>query len=91
MAVCPGAVSPGPAVGRAQPTLDTVVSLAKVLHVNLDELVFESDKRGPSEDMRLQFEAVSQLPEEERKIVKAPIEGMVIKYQTRRIVEDLSS
>ena len=61
------------------------------LHVSLDTLVFDEDERGPSDDMRLQFEAVSQLPEEERKIVKALIEGMVIKYQARRMVENLSS
>jgi hypothetical protein len=77
--------------GTAQPTRDALVSLAKALHVSLDDLVFEEDERGPNDDMRLQFEAVSQLPEEDRKIVKALIEGMVIKYQARRMVENLSS
>jgi transcriptional regulator with XRE-family HTH domain len=77
--------------GTAQPTLDALVSLAKALHVSLDTLVFDEDERGPSDDMRLQFEAVSQLPDEDRKIVKALIEGMVIKYQARRMVENLSS
>jgi len=45
--------------GRAQPPLYALVSLARALHVSLDALVFEEGERGPSEEMRLQFEAVS--------------------------------
>jgi len=67
------------------------ISLAKALHVSLDTLVFEEDERGPSDDMKLQFEAVAQLPEEDRRIVKALIEGMVIKYQAKRMVGSRSS
>jgi transcriptional regulator with XRE-family HTH domain len=77
--------------GTAQPTLDTLVSLAKALSVNLDTLVFDADERGPSDELRLQFEAVSQLPDEEKRIVKALIDGMLIKYQTKRLVSGLSS
>ena len=33
---------------------------------------------------RLQFEAISQLPPEEMRVVKELIEGMIIKYQSRR-------
>ena len=44
-----------------------------------------------SRQHQLPFEAAPQLPEEDRKIVKALIEGMVIKYQARRMVENLSS
>jgi len=77
--------------GTAQPTLDTLVSLAKALHVSLDALVFEDQERGPSEEFRLQFEAVSQFPEEERKIIKALLDGMIIKHQTKRLVGSLSS
>lgn len=75
--------------GQAQPTLDALVRLAKVLHVSLDELVFDESERGPSQDLALQFEAVSHLPEEERRIIKALIEGMIVKHQTRQIVGNL--
>lgn len=34
--------------------------------------------------LRLQFEAVSQLPPEEQSIVKEVLESLIIKYQTRR-------
>jgi transcriptional regulator with XRE-family HTH domain len=77
--------------GTAQPTLDALVSLARALHVSLDALVFEEGERGPSEEMRLQFEAVSLLPDEDRRIVKALLDGMIVKHQAKRMVGSLSS
>ena len=68
----------------AQPTLEALVKLAKALHVSLDTLVFEEDERGPGDDLRLQFEAVSQLLEDEQAVVREVLEGLIIKYQTRR-------
>jgi len=76
--------------GTAQPTLDTLIRLAKALHVSLDELVFQTGERGPDDDLRLQFEAVSQMPIEDKKIIKALLEGMIVKYQTQQMVGNLS-
>lgn len=73
--------------GAAQPTLEALIRLAKVLSVSLDELVFEENERGPSQDLLLQFEAVSHMPEEERKIIKALLDGMILKYQAKKINE----
>jgi len=75
--------------GTAQPNLDALVRLAKVLHVSLDALVFDESERGPSDDMALQFEAVSHMPEKERSIIKALLDGMIVKYQTQQIVGNL--
>ena len=75
--------------GTAQPNLDALVRLAKVLHISLDALVFDETERGPSEDMALQFEAVSHMPDEERRIIKALLDGMIVKYQTQQIVGNL--
>lgn len=77
--------------GTAQPTLEALVRLAKVLHISLDELVFNENERTPSEDLMLQFEAVSQMPDDERRIIKALLDGMIMKYQTRKMVSSLSS
>lgn len=77
--------------GAAQPTLKALVNLAKALHVSLDTLVFEENERGPDDDLRLQFEAVSQMPDEEKKIVKALLDGMIVKYRTKQMVGGLSS
>lgn len=76
--------------GTAQPTLEALVRLAKALHLSLDVLVFEETERGPSDDLALQFEAVSHMPEEERRIIKALLDGMIVKYQTRQILNNLS-
>jgi len=41
--------------------------------------------------MALQFEAVSSMPDEERRIIKALLDGMIIKYQTKQMMGNLSS
>lgn len=40
-----------------------------------------------SDDMALQFEAISGMPEEERRIIKALLDGMILKYQAKQITE----
>jgi transcriptional regulator with XRE-family HTH domain len=60
----------------SQPTFDVIRNFAIELKVSADELMFDEDERQPSYDLKLQFEAVSRFPEEEKKIVKAiPKEG----------------
>ncbi len=76
--------------GTAQPTLGALIKLSQVLHVSLDEIVFEDSERGPDEDFKLQFEAVSRMPPEEKKIIKALLEGMILKHQTKQMVRNLS-
>lgn len=74
--------------GTAQPTLDTLVRLAKELHTTLDDLVFGEDQRGPSDDLRLQFEALSQFDEEDRKVAKAVLESLILKHNAKRAFVD---
>jgi hypothetical protein len=65
------------------------VRLAKELHPTLDDLVFGEDQRGPSEDLRLQFEALSQFDEEERKVAKTVLESLIIlKHNAKRAFTD---
>lgn len=54
-------------------------------------LLFEEGERAPNEDLSLQFEAVSKMPEEEKRIVKALLESMIVTYQTKQLVGGLSS
>jgi transcriptional regulator with XRE-family HTH domain len=70
--------------GTSQPTLDVLVRLAKVLHVSLDTLVFEESERGPSDELALQFEAVSHMSEDERYVVKALLDSMILQHEARR-------
>jgi len=77
--------------GTAQPTLKALVKLAKALHVSLDQLVFNDGERGPDEDLRLQFEAVSQMSDEDKKIIRALLDGMIVKHQAKQMMNGLSS
>ena len=70
--------------GTAQPTLEALIRLAKVLHVRLDDLVFSENERGPSDDLALQFEAVSQFSVEEKHTVRELLEGLILKHAARR-------
>lgn len=70
--------------GSAQPTLEGLIKLAKSLHVSLDELVFNENERGPGNRMKLLFEAVERLNEDEQSIIRELLEGMIVKYEARR-------
>jgi len=60
------------------------VNLAKVLNVSADELLFDAAESGPSDDLRLQFEALSQFTADEKMVVKAVIEGLILKHDAQR-------
>ncbi len=70
--------------GTAQPTLETLVRLAKELHTSLDDLVFGEGQRDPIDDLKLQFEALSQFDDEDRKIAKALLESLILKHNAKR-------
>lgn len=70
--------------GASQPTLDVIRRLAIALGISADMLIFDADERGPSDTLRYQFEAVSQLPEGEQAVVREVLESLIIKYQARR-------
>ncbi|MGH9933457.1 MAG: hypothetical protein ACREA9_30100 [Pyrinomonadaceae bacterium] len=68
----------------AQPTLDVIRRLAVALQVSADVLIFGADERGPDGDLRLQFEAISKFAPEEKKVIKALLEGMILKHEAKR-------
>ena len=70
--------------GTSQPTLDVIRNIALALNVTTDELVFDKYERGPDEDLKLQFEAISRLDPDEKKVVKELIEGMILKHEAKR-------
>ena len=73
--------------GETQPALDVIRRLALALHVSADMLVFDPDERGPDDDLRLQFEAIRRFEPEEKKVIKALLEGMILKHETKRIAQ----
>lgn len=72
-----------------QSTLEALIRLAKSLHVSLDSLVFDEHERGPDEELKLQFEAVRQLPPDDRQAIKALLDGMIVKHRTKQLVGEL--
>ncbi|PHV09896.1 transcriptional regulator [Chitinimonas sp. BJB300] len=77
--------------GTSEPSAEALRKIARTFSISTDWLLFEEGERGPTDDLRLQFEAISHMPEEERHIVKALLEGMILKYQTKQMVNNLSS
>ncbi len=70
--------------GTSQPTLDVIRKIAIALHVSADALIFDAKERGPDDDLRLHFEAVSKLSEEEKETIKELLEGMLLKHEAKR-------
>ena len=70
--------------GASQPTLDVIRRLARALRTSSDELLFGEGERGPDAELRLQFEAVSGFDREEKKALRALLEGMILKHEAQR-------
>lgn len=70
--------------GETQPSLEVLRKIALALNVSADLLLFDQDERGPDEELRLQFEAVSHMPPREKAVIKELLEGMIIKYEAHR-------
>ncbi len=71
--------------GQSQPTLDVIRKLAVTLSVSADLLVFDKDERGPDDDLRLQFEAVSRLEPHERVVVREVLDSIISRHDARRL------
>jgi transcriptional regulator with XRE-family HTH domain len=70
----------------SQPTLDVIKKLAVALHVSADVLLFGEGERGPDDEFRLQFEAVSQLDHDEKKVVRSVLDGLLLKHEAMRLL-----
>jgi transcriptional regulator with XRE-family HTH domain len=70
--------------GTSQPTLEVIRKLAVALSVSTDLLIFDKEERGPDDELRLQFEALSKFTKEEKKIAKAVLEGLILKHEAAR-------
>lgn len=72
--------------GTSQPTLDVIRRLAVALSVSSDTLVFEEDERGPGDELRLQFEAIQAMDDEDKKIIASLIDAYIKKHQMERVL-----
>ncbi|THB69716.1 MAG: XRE family transcriptional regulator [Gammaproteobacteria bacterium] len=70
--------------GQAQPSLEALKKIAVAMNVSTDYLLFEEHERGPSEDLVLQFEAISQFDEEDKELAHGLLEGLILKHQAKQ-------
>jgi transcriptional regulator with XRE-family HTH domain len=71
--------------GTNQPNIDALRNLALALGTSADKLLFEPNERGPANDLLLAFEAAStRLDQEGQEHLKATLEGLLLRAETRR-------
>ncbi|QUY47606.1 helix-turn-helix transcriptional regulator [Serratia plymuthica] len=69
---------------QSLPSLDAIKKIASALYISTDLLLFDEHERGHINTLKLQFEAASQLNEDEQAIIREVLESLIIRYQTRR-------
>jgi transcriptional regulator with XRE-family HTH domain len=72
--------------GAAQPTLDVMKRLAVALSTSTDWLLFDDAERGPDDALKLQFEAIRQFDEDDKKTALEVLEGLILKHQAKRMM-----
>lgn len=77
--------------GTSEPSAEALRKIATSLHVTTDSLLFEDGERGPDDDLRLQFEAVSAMPDEEKELAKSMLAAIILKNQVAGAVRQLST
>ena len=77
--------------GVSQPAVDVLKRLAIALSVSADTLLFDEAERGPDDDLRLQFEAVSAMPAEEKELAKSMLEAIILKNRVAGAVRQLTT
>jgi transcriptional regulator with XRE-family HTH domain len=70
--------------GSSQPSIEALMKLTRSLRTTTDDLLFGADDRGPDDEFRLQFEAITRLDPDEKSALRSVIEGMLIKHEARR-------
>jgi transcriptional regulator with XRE-family HTH domain len=70
--------------GAAQPTLEVFCKIVLALNVSADTMFFDGDERGPDDELRLQFEAISGFDAQEKQIIREVLEGLILKHEAKR-------
>jgi len=68
-----------------KPTLETLVRLDKALHVTLYELVFSEETHGPSDEFRMQFEALTRFDDQEKLVAREILDSLILKHTANQL------
>ena len=71
--------------GDTQPSLEVLRKIALALSISADLLLFEEDERGPSDEFRMRFEALSHFSQEEKRVVKELLDSLILKHTANRL------
>ena len=69
---------------QAQPSLDALKKIALALHVSTDFLLFDEHEREPDDELKKQFEALSQFDDDERLVLRELLESLILKHNAKR-------
>lgn len=76
---------------KSSPSLDAIIRLVKALGVSIDEMVFDTATAIAADkiidrELLEQFEMISSMDEEEKKIAKKILEGVIVKNQVEKML-----
>jgi len=71
--------------GDTQPSLEVLRKIALALNISADMLLFDEDERGASQDFKMQFEALNQFSDDEKRIAKALLDSLILKHTANRL------
>jgi len=77
--------------GDTQPSLEVIRKIALALNISADMLLFDEDERGASDDFKMQFEALSQFSEDEKRIAKELLDSLILKHTANRLATSTGS
>ncbi|MFC0228902.1 helix-turn-helix domain-containing protein [Serratia aquatilis] len=69
---------------EANPSLDILKRIAMVFSVSTDWLIFEDKEREPTDEMKLRFEAIKQLDDEELRTVNNVLDAMILMHKSKK-------
>jgi len=70
--------------GDTQPSLEVLRKIALALNISADLLLFDTEERDPSGDLKMQFEALEQFSDDEKRIAKELLDSLILKHTANR-------
>ncbi|MDN3649151.1 helix-turn-helix transcriptional regulator [Reinekea marina] len=71
--------------GDTQPSLEVLRKIVLALNISADMLLFDEAERQPTGDLLMQFEAVGQFTEDEKKVAKELLDCLILKHTANRL------
>ena len=71
--------------GTTQPSIDVLKKMAIAFNITADWLLFSDGERDLPKGLQLKFEAVSQMSEEDQRVIQSLIDGMILKHTANQL------